>query len=106
MAAPISYSKAGVTITDGHLAHASKVVPAGRTFLRRMIDLSTIPKQLHHCVRLNNEFLSDLKWWDMFLPTGNGVSFHALFHALSYGDKGHLYDCACVRRTGLSTGRY
>ena len=24
-------------------------------------------------------------------------------HALSYGDKGHLYDCACMRR-GLGTG--
>ena len=24
-------------------------------------------------------------------------------YALSYGDKGHLYDCACVRR-GLGTG--
>ena len=26
-------------------------------------------------------------------------------HALSYGDKGHLYDCACLRRgPGLGTG--
>ena len=26
-------------------------------------------------------------------------------HALSYGDKGHLYDCACVRRgPSLGTG--
>ena len=24
-------------------------------------------------------------------------------HALSYGDKGHLYDCACVR-SGLALG--
>ena len=26
-------------------------------------------------------------------------------HALSYGDKGHVYDCACVRRgPSLGTG--
>lgn len=55
----------------GHLAHACKVVPPGRTFLRRMIDLSTMPKHLDHWVRLNKDFHSDLLWWDMFLPSWN-----------------------------------
>ena len=58
----------------GLLSHASRVVRAGRTFLRRMIDLSTIPKELHHWVRLNKGFQSDLYWWALFLEEWNGVS--------------------------------
>ncbi len=58
----------------GHLAHACKVVPAGRTFLRRMIHLSTAREQLDDWVRLNKDFKSDLRWWDLFLPSWNGVS--------------------------------
>jgi len=30
----------------GHLAHACKVVPPGRTFLRHIINLSCVPKDL------------------------------------------------------------
>ena len=44
----------------GHLTFASKVVSPGRTFTRRMIDLSTIRKNLDHLIRLNAEFKSDL----------------------------------------------
>ena len=32
----------------GSLSHASKVVRPGRTFLRRLIDLSTTVSELHH----------------------------------------------------------
>ena len=58
----------------GQLQHACRVVRAGRTFLRRMIDLSTIAKKLHHQIRLNKAFQSDLLWWDTFLEDWNGVS--------------------------------
>jgi hypothetical protein len=58
----------------GHLSHACRVVRAGRTFLRRMIDLSSVPKELHHRVRLNKGFQSDLHWWVAFLEGWNGVS--------------------------------
>ena len=40
----------------GQLQHAGCVVRPGHTFLRRMISLSTIPKELHHRVRLNAVF--------------------------------------------------
>lgn len=40
----------------GHLQHACKVVRPGRTFLRRMIELSTTGKQLHHHIRLTAAF--------------------------------------------------
>ena len=57
----------------GLLQHACKVVHPGRTFLHRMIELLTIAKELHHHIRLNNEFHSDLEWWVRFRPRWNGV---------------------------------
>ena len=57
----------------GQLQHACRVVKPGRTFLRRMIFLSTTVKELHHHIRLNKSFQSDLEWWAIFLPRWNGV---------------------------------
>ena len=64
----------------GQLQHACKVVRAGRSFLRRLIDLSTVPKKMHHQVRLNRAFQSDLLWWDTFLEDWNGVSMMTSLH--------------------------
>ena len=58
----------------GHLAFASKVVFPGRTFARRIINLSTTRKNLDHHIRLNTEFKSDLLWWHLFLDNWNGIS--------------------------------
>ncbi len=56
----------------GYLQHACCVIKPGRPFLRRMIDLSKGVRALHHRVRLNAGFRSDLKWWGCFLPMWNG----------------------------------
>ena len=53
------------------------VVKPGRSFLRRMIDLSKGVRELHHRVRLNRGFRSDLRWWTCFLPAWNGKSMMA-----------------------------
>ena len=71
--------KSGSTKRDllsliGHLAYAAKVVPKGRPFFRRVINLASSFKHLDHPVRLNAEFKSDLMWWHTFLHTWNGVS--------------------------------
>ena len=58
----------------GQLQHACCVVRPGRSFLRRMIDLSKGVRELHHKVRLNRGFRSDLRWWACFLPAWNGKS--------------------------------
>ena len=58
----------------GQLQHACCVVKPGRSFLRRMIQLSTVVKKMHHLIRLNAGFRSDLKWWATFLYSWNGVS--------------------------------
>ena len=46
----------------GHLYHACKVAPQGRTFLRRMTDLLCAFRLDNHPIRLNQEFRRDLTW--------------------------------------------
>ena len=58
----------------GKLSFAAKVVPSGRLFLRRLIELSTTVSKLHHHIHLNVEAREDIIWWDRFLPSWNGVS--------------------------------
>ena len=66
----------------GLLSHACKVVRAGRSFLRRLIDLSTIPKHLDHFVRLNAESRSDIEWWVQYCESWNGIQ---MMHAGNSG---------------------
>ena len=56
----------------GKLSFASKVIPSGRTFIRRLIDLSTTVNKLSHRISLNSEAREDLRWWSSFLPLWNG----------------------------------
>ena len=58
----------------GKLSFAAKVIPAGRIFLRRLIDLSTSVKKFHHHITLTAGARADIKWWQDFLPGWNGVS--------------------------------
>ena len=59
----------------GHLQHACKVVPQGRTFLRRMINLLCVFRRDDHPIRLNREFFLDLTWWRELFCSWNGCSF-------------------------------
>ncbi len=58
----------------GKLSFACKVVPAGRIFLRRLIDLSTTVTPLHHHVTMDEAARLDIQWWHDFLPTWSGTS--------------------------------
>ncbi len=57
----------------GILSHACKVVKAGRTFTRRLIELASSAKKLEHFVRLSREARSDIEWWWQFSADWNGV---------------------------------
>ncbi len=57
----------------GTLSHACKVIRAGRTFMRRLIELSTTAKKPEHFVRLSREARSDIEWWWQFSTGWNGV---------------------------------
>lgn len=58
----------------GSLSHACKAVRAGRSFLRRLIDLSTTAKQLGHFIRLGKPARSDIEWWHRYCSAWNGTS--------------------------------
>ena len=52
----------------GCLSFVAKVVRPGRTFLRRLIDLSKTVKRQHHHITFNKEARLDIQWWYSFLP--------------------------------------
>ena len=58
----------------GKLSIACKVIPLGRIFLRRLIDLSTTVEKLHHHLPLSQEAKLDLKGWLEILPRQSGRS--------------------------------
>ena len=58
----------------GKLSFACKVVPAGRIFLRRLLNLSMTAKHLHHHIRISHEAQLDILWWQDFLPSWPGSS--------------------------------
>ena len=58
----------------GKLSFACKVVPAGRIFLRRLIDLSMTVQHLHYRIPITQEAQRDLAWWEEFLPNWSGTS--------------------------------
>ena len=51
----------------GKLQHAATVVRSGRTFVRRLFDLSARVKKPEHHIKLNAGARSDLAWWAEFL---------------------------------------
>ena len=59
----------------GHLHHACKIAPQGRTFLRRMINLLCTFRCDDHPIRLNQEFHRDLTWWQELFRSWEGLSF-------------------------------
>ena len=68
-----------VTLRDllsliGLLSFACRVVTAGRSFLRRLLNLTVGVTRLHHYVTLNSEARADLYAWQLFLHPFNGKS--------------------------------
>ena len=59
----------------GFLSFACLVVPPGRSFLRRLINLTIGLSRLHHYVTLNSEARADIDAWRIFLVSFNGRSF-------------------------------
>ena len=59
----------------GKLSFCCKVLPAGRIFLSRMIDLSTSVTQLNHYIPLTIKAQLYIQWWINFLPRWSGKSF-------------------------------
>ncbi|XP_053374900.1 uncharacterized protein LOC128547160 [Mercenaria mercenaria] len=58
----------------GLLSYACSVVVPGRTFLRRLIDLTIGLRKPHHKRRLNKDAKADLRAWSVFIDQFNGKS--------------------------------
>ncbi|XP_069131881.1 uncharacterized protein [Argopecten irradians] len=58
----------------GLLNFACKVISPGRIFLRRLINLTCGVQQPHHYVRSTRQAKADLRTWQVFLNSFNGVS--------------------------------
>ena len=89
----------------GQLQHACCIVKPGRSFLRRMISLSTVARELHHRIRLNKGFRSDLQWWHRFLPSWNGTGMMSAvarcgFVATVTSDASGSWGCGAFASTG------
>ena len=69
-----STSKRKLLSLIGTMNFATKVLPAGRIFLRRLINLSTHATSLHHHLYLNQEAKADIQWWLNLLPLWNGTA--------------------------------
>ncbi len=92
----------------GVLSFAAKVVPTGRTFLRRMIDhLKSLPSASTNTQQhpLSPAFHRDLNWWRHFLTKWNGVS---LIPDCDWTPANvlHIYTDACVEGYGALYGTH
>ena len=56
----------------GKLSFSCKILPDGRIFLRRLIDLTTTVKHLHRHIRITTNAHLDMRWWLNFLPSWSG----------------------------------
>ena len=84
----------------GSLQHAASVVPAGRAFVRQLIDASKDRRQLSKIVHLNAEAKADLRWWNAFLEEWNGKGFFS-----TAASKPQVYrGKRCVGYVGLRSG--
>ena len=56
----------------GKLSFASTVIPAGRTFIRRLYDVMIGLKNPNSLVSISNPVVQDLSTWEKFLTLANG----------------------------------
>ena len=59
----------------GSQQFCAKAMPSARAFIRRMYAAMSSVKKAHHRIRLTNGIKDDLRMWQMFLSTFNGVSY-------------------------------
>ena len=59
----------------GTLNFACRVIPPGRAFLQRIINLTVGLKKPHHRVLLTKAFFQDIVMWESFILGWNGRSF-------------------------------
>ncbi|XP_037627458.1 uncharacterized protein LOC119489294 [Sebastes umbrosus] len=70
-----AFSKRELLSFLGHLNFAMRVIPQGRSFISRLLDLSKTVKNLHDMVSLDAGCRSELRFWSLLCKEWNGISF-------------------------------
>ena len=77
-----SASKHDLQVVIGLLCDAAQVVPAGRPFIRSLINAMSRLKAANHLTRLDQRCKADLAWWHTYIEAWNEAG---LFHRLPDG---------------------
>ncbi len=59
----------------GKLAFTCKVIPAGRIFLRRLLDTAHSVDSLDKHIPFTDDAVKDVEWWRRFATQWNGIAF-------------------------------
>ena len=87
----------------GKLVHATKCIPAGRSFFRRLLDAAHSVRRPHHWVTINRDTKRDINWWLSVLLAWNGTA--PLVHPTWTPPAGlHLYTDSSTQGLGGCCG--
>ena len=70
-----SISKRQLLSLLGHLNFAMRIIPQGRSFISRLLDLASSVPNLHDPVSLDEGCRADLGFWAHLLQEWNGITF-------------------------------
>lgn len=59
----------------GHLNFAMRIIPQGRSFISRLLDLSKTVEKMQDTITLDEGCRSDLTFWSKLCDNWNGISF-------------------------------
>ncbi len=91
-----SFSKRDLLSLLGHLNFGMRIIPQGRSFIARLLDLSKSVKDLNDIVTLDEGCSSDLRFWSLLLINWNGISFF-YYDELESSATLKLYRCRAFR---------
>ena len=78
----------------GHLNFACSVIPAGRSFISRLLVAATTVKKLYHYVQLDINCKADIRMWQYLIARWNGVLFFLDNHITKAHDMSLFTDAA------------
>ena len=100
-----SGSKRQVESLTGKLMFAAQIIPAGRPFLRALINSHKHVREAHHWVHLNAACREDLEWWLELLVEWNGISMFRFRGWAEISDFQMASDAATSKGLGISFGK-
>ena len=69
------FSKRDLLSLLGHLNFAKHIIPQGRSFVSRLLELANSVQNLSDIIVLDEGCRSDLRFWGLLCDEWNGISF-------------------------------